>query len=194
MRTRRRRRCAALWVGLSITLLMTAGCQKGQANSLNQTPSPAQTESSSGFVPSATVAPTPVVRSEERAILAQYRKFFALQTPLINAPAEQRPSIFTEVAVDPSYSRTLDGVAAAEAAGETFYGEIALNPVIVSVDGRTAKLRDCQDASRTGRMNKATGTKVTVGRKGDQLLATMVRGDDGVWRMSHAQYQAEPCQ
>ena len=192
MRTRRQLHCAALSAGLGTALLMTAGCQSGQATSLNRSPSPARTESPKDSASSAPI-PSPPAASKEQAILAQYRKFFELQTPLIQAPAAQRPAIFAEVAVDPSYSRTLEGVAAAEAAGETFYGELTLNPVIVSVDDRTARLRDCQDASRTGRMKKATGTKVTVGRKADQLLATMVRGDDGVWRMSHAQYQAEPC-
>jgi hypothetical protein len=189
----RQLRCAAHSVALGTALLATAACQGSQANSLNQARPPAQTESPRGSVPSATEASTAAVPSEETAILAQYRKFFALQTPLIEAPAAQRPSIFADVAVDPAYTSILESIAQVDEAGETFYGELELNPVVLSVDDATAEIRDCQDASMRGRMKRVSGAKVTVGRAGDELLATMLRGEDGVWRVSHAVYQAGQC-
>ena len=192
MRTRRLLRSAALLVGLGAAILATAGCQSDRRDIEAVAPSPSPVISHGGSG-NAVVTPTPSVPSEQAIILEQYRKFFAIQTPLIEAPAAERPRMLAEVAVDPFYSSVLDSIAETDGAGETFYGELQLNPVVQSVKDGTAQVRDCQDASRTGRMDKATETKVTVGRKNDQLLATMVRGDDGEWRMSHAQYQAEPC-
>ena len=193
----RARRVHAVGVGLGLVLALSTGCSDAEPRRLDLArPSTSPPPPSDGAGPTSATTPRPPdapAASEHERILAQYRKYFTAQTLLIRAPAAQRPALLAEVAVDPSYSRTLAGLAAADAAGETFYGEITLHPVVVSVNGRTAELRDCQDASARGRMMKDTGEKVTVGRDGDELLATMTRGDDGLWRMSQATYQSAQC-
>lgn len=193
MRRRRHRRSAA---ALSLALggaLLLSGCQNNRTDVTSPAPSPLATASQGAPSPDVTVATTPVAPTEEQAILEQYRKFFAIQTALMQAPAAERPQMFAAVATDPSYSRTLTGMEAADAAGETTYGEIRLNPVVVSIADRTAKVRDCQDTSGAGRLVKETGSKVTVGRTGALALATMVRGDDDIWRVSRVDYQPSVC-
>ena len=194
MRPQRHPRSASACIGLTAALLLSAGCQGDQTNALDLTPSPGPIPSTSGTSADTTVTPTAAAVSEEEAILEQYRKFFAIQTALIQAPAAERPQMFAAVATDPSYSRTLTGMEAADAAGETTYGEIKVNPVVVSIVDGTAKVRDCQDTSGAGRLVKKTGSKVTVGRTGALALATMVRGDDDIWRVSRVDYQSSVCE
>jgi hypothetical protein len=126
--------------------------------------------------------------AEKQAILAQYQRFFQIPTPLSLAPAADRPAMFAQVAVDPSYSRTIGALAEADLRGEQFFGEVEINPVIVSVEGGTATIRDCQDTSQSGRVKTSDGTKVRVGRKDSLVDVTMLQGSDGVWRVSRADY------
>lgn len=144
--------------------------------------------------PSAVAAPpqTPL-EAEGPAILAQYNRFFQTVTPLSLAPASERAAMWAQVATGASYDRTLSGLATADANGEVAFGQITVNPVLASVEGRTAIVRDCQDTSPTGRMKKATGEKVTVGRPNSPAVVTMLKGDDDVWRVSAAEYLGGTC-
>jgi hypothetical protein len=147
----------------------------------------------------AAASPAPVTptlsaaEAEKQAILAQYQRFFQILTPLSLAPAAARPAMFAQVAVDPSFSRTIGGLAEADLRGEEFYGDIVTNPEVVSVDEGTATIRDCQDASSSGRQKTNGGGKVTVGGKGDLATVTMLRGTDGVWRVSQVSYADKDC-
>lgn len=131
--------------------------------------------------------------AEKQAILAQYQRFFQILTPLSLASPANRPAMFGQVAVDPSFSRTIGGLAEADLRGEEFYGDIVTNPEVVSVDGGTATIRDCQDASSHGRQKTDGGGKVTVGGKGDLATVTMLRGTDGIWRVSQVSYADKDC-
>ncbi len=143
--------------------------------------------------PPAAASPPPVTptlsaaEAERQAILAQYQRFFQVIDSLFQVPATERPAIFSQVAVDPSYSRTIGGLAEADLRGEVGYGEIVTNPEIVSVTDGTAIIRDCQDSTGNGRQ-KTDGTKITRGVKDDLATVTMLRGADGVWRVSRADY------
>jgi hypothetical protein len=136
-------------------------------------------------------APAPAslsaAEAEKQAILVQYQRFFQVGDSLDQVPAAERPALFAQVAVDPSYSRTLSGVAETELRGEVGYGEIVTSPEIVSVADGTAIIRDCQDSTGSG-LQKTDGTKVTRGVKDDLVTVTMLRGADGVWRVSRADY------
>ena len=56
-----------------------------------------------------------------------------------------------------------------------------------SISGaNTAVLHDCDDGSQTGAYETATGDKVTVGVARRNTMGTLVRGDDGTWRVSAA--------
>ncbi len=141
----------------------------------------------------APVAPTvPAADVERQQILAQYQRFNRVLEALSGVSAVDRPAMLAAVAVDPLFSSTLRGLAELDSRGEMPYGEGVFNPEIVSVEGGTAVVRDCQDASRSGRQ-KADGTKVTVGSAGDLATVTMLRGDDGVWRASTLGYANEDC-
>ena len=186
----RRSRCVTAGAGLLLALLLTA-CN--DTDGVDATAGPVASPPAS--TPAVTQpSPAPSEGSaEEQAVLAQYRKFFEIQEGLHLTAPNERAAVWAQVATEPSYTRTLGGIAAADAAGETFFGERTIDPAIESIEGSTATVRDCQDTSRRGRMNKATGVKVVIGRPNAPVIITMLRGPDGIWRVSEADYRSDTC-
>lgn len=121
-------------------------------------------------------------------MLDQYRRFFSSLTPLSTMTYKARFTAMQKLAVDPELTQVMGGLAAAEHAGEVFYGAPVVRPEVLSVSGNTAVLSDCQDTSGNGRMNMMSKNKVTVGRVDDLAKVTMQRGSDGVWRVKAVEY------
>lgn len=188
---RGRTRPVLLVVGVVAAVVVIAGVVGVVANS-QDTGVVTQTLPTPSSVPAATVGPTapavPVL-PEQEAILTQYRAFWAILTPASRAKPEARRAMLETVAVDPSLTRTLNGMRASDSIGEVAYGQEVVRPELVSADGGTATLRDCQDGSAAGRVKVATGEKVTVGVKDALAIVTMQRGADAVWRVSTVEYQ-----
>jgi len=136
---------------------------------------------------------TPTPTTEQERILAQYAAFFAALTPTSEAPDAQRRELLAPYAVDPVLSRTLRGMLASDKLGQVGYGEIALRPRIAKVDKGIAVVRDCQDASRHGRKERATGKIVTRGTQHDLAVVTLKRAPDGVWRVATVDYPGGAC-
>ncbi len=188
-------------MGVLVAVLVVAGVAfavtRGDTSSdLDLSAPPATSSAPSDADPAPTaVAPTQsALEAESPAILAQFTRNWATFDRLTDVPANERAAVWGQVATGRSYDLALSATATADAAGEVFYGETRINPTVLSVEGGVAKIRSCQDESQTGRMKKATGEKVVVGRADAVLVATMVRGDDGVWRVSEATYpKGESC-
>lgn len=186
-----RGRAVLLTAGVLLAVVVVAGVVGAVASDqdtgvVTQTlpsPDPAAAPSVGPTVPAAPVVP------EQDAILAQYRAFWAVLTPASKAEPEARRAMLEQVAVDPSLTRTLGGMRASDNIGEVAYGQEVVRPELVSVDGATATLRDCQDGSAAGRVKVATGEKVTVGAKDELAIVTMQRGADAVWRVATVEYQ-----
>lgn len=186
---------AALLVALALT-----GCARGTGVDTSGGPLPSTTPvttptASSSTSPSSETTPTspssPTVPAlTTSAILTQYRAFFATLTPASKAPPADRFQMMKNVAVEPELTTVLGGMATSQHQGEVGYGSEILRPHITGVVGSTAILRDCQDTSHVGRLNVATGKKVTVGYKDDLAIVTMNRAVDGVWRV--AKIQSKP--
>lgn len=176
---------------LLLAALAVPGCSatSGVDTSGGSSPSTAAPDSSSAS-PSATppASPSPRVLREAHAILSQYRAFFASLTPLSKATYKVRLEAISKLAVEPELTRVLGGIAASQAVGEVGYGQTVVRPQIQTVDGSTARLTDCQDGSRTGRMKQATRKKITVGKPDQLAKVTMRRAPDGVWRVATIEY------
>lgn len=176
-------------VGVLVTVLAVAGAgfvltKSEQLDGLVLT-EPSTAPSAPSVDP---VTPPPAELTVEEQILAQYREFFVVLDSLADLPASERPAVLREIATDPQYSRTLDGLAAADAAGETNYGQSKVNPRVSNVGLATAVVQDCQDGSQTGRARKSDGTKLTVGPPAELATTQMRRGPDGVWRVAEIVY------
>lgn len=149
---------------------------------------PSSATTSPAATPPASASAAPA--DDSAAILAQYRAFFDSLTPLSMTEPVARAAAMKRLAVDPALARVLGGMASSEQVGEVGYGTPVLRPKIDKIEGDTATILDCQDTSGNGRLAKATGKVVTVGRKNDYAQVTVQRGPDGVWRVATVAYAA----
>lgn len=166
-------------------VLVLSGCgRSSQVDTSGGPPAPVATAT-----PTRTATPTPSTKAlpKQAAILSQYRAFFASLTPLSREKYAVRYPAMQKL-VDPELTRVMGGIAAANSAGEVYYGVPESRPVITSIAGDSASLTDCQDTSRAGRIKQVTGKIVTVGGKNDFARITMKRGGDGTWRVATLEY------
>jgi len=134
----RRVLAAVLLVGLS------AGCNT--ADGVNtETPTP-------GTTTTAVSSPTPT--TDEQRVLAQYAAFWKILTPTSEAPESQRREMLARYATDPELTRALGGMRGADRLGEVLYGEVVPRPTVTKIEGDSASIRDCQNASNAGRRDR----------------------------------------
>ena len=134
--------------------------------------------------------------ADRAAVEAQWVKSWDVYLEIARTPAADREALIATVAVDPTKANMLTDAGKFDSQGLQTYG--ALGHRISwpkSIDGAsTALIDDCQDASQSGSMNTATGEKVTVGVPRDHYQGSLVKGDDGVWRVEQVFYlEDEPC-
>ena len=180
---------AALLVALALT-----GCARGTRVDTSGGPLPSTTSvttptASSPPSPSPDTTPTSpssptVPELTTSAILTQYRAFFATLTPASKASPTDRFAMMQKVAVEPALTRVLGGIAAIRRNGQVGYGQDVIRPRVARVDAASATVTDCQDTSGFGRLEVATGKKITVGVKNTLATVKMKRGADGAWRVS----------
>jgi hypothetical protein len=129
--------------------------------------------------------------SADRAALeAQWDKFWDVYLALPHTPAGDRQAMAASVAVDPGLTSLLTDANTVEQKGWDSYGQIVHRISWPQpVDGKsTAVIADCQDTSQVGSVETSTGNKMTVGVERNPLQGSLVRGEDGVWRVEQAFY------
>lgn len=185
---RARRRDARVVTAAAVVLALTAsaGCNSRGDVDLDPAAGPSAR-------PTATSTQAGVAASEEDAILAAYREFFAAQTRISEAPAAERREMLEPLATDPALSRVLRGMLAADDADEVGYGKEVIDPQVTRVDGDEAEIADCQDTSGAGRKKRSSGKVITRGTPEADVEATMQRGADGTWRIATVEYKDDEC-
>jgi hypothetical protein len=75
------------------------------------------------------------------------------------------------------------------------WGHLTVHVVAVDVTGRTAILRDCQDASTAGVANARTHQLIpgSTGKGRVHIRAEMLQGADGRWRLNQKELLETPC-
>ena len=133
---------------------------------------------------------------DRAAVEAQWVKSWEVYLELARTPAADREALVAAVAVDPTKTNMLSDAAKFDSQGLETYGSLGHRiswPQPIN-GGTTALIDDCQDASQSGSMKTATGDKVTVGVARDHYQGSLVKGDDGVWRVGQVFYlKDEPC-
>lgn len=184
------RRCFAGFeaAAMIIAVALVAGCG-GSAHGVST-----QTASTASASPSSSEPPTPTtdLRSE---ILDQYRGFWTHLTPASRAPAADRRGILTPFTSDPELTSLLRGIASDRARGRVFYGQPTIRArltQLAEVSG-IAVVSDCQDASKTGDRDVASGRLLTKGSPRTLVVSTMHRSSDGKWRVSFVTFPRHSC-
>jgi hypothetical protein len=190
--TRRRRAgetSAAAGIALAALLAALGGCSSSSSN-LSQ---PLGSQSpSTATSPPVTDSPTP---SPTDSALAQYRAFWAALTPASKAPASEREAMLAPYAADPELKSLLQGISRDRDAGRVYYGTPTVRPTVttISVERKIAVIRDCQDATKTGDEDAASGRLLTKGTARNLVVSTLHLLDDGKWRVVFVTFPKQKC-
>ena len=167
--------------------------------------SSAQTPSATSALPTTDTAPSVSAGTEglsaqeeadRAAVESQWVKSWDIYLELARTPVADREALVASVAVDPNRAKMLSAGTEFDAQGLETYGSLGHRiswPQFIN-GGTTALIDDCQDRSQTGAIRTTTGDKVTVGVARDHYQGSLVKGDDGVWRVGQVFYlKDEPC-
>ena len=194
--------------GVNTQDLTTATGSSTISASISSTVDPsssAQTPSATSAFPTTDTAPSVSAGTEglsaqetadRAAVESQWVKSWDVYLELARTPAADREALVASIAVDSTKTNMLSDAAKFDSQGLETYGFLGHRiswPQPIN-GGTTALIDDCQDASQSGSMKTATGDKVTVGVARDHYQGSLVKGDDGVWRVGQVFYlKDEPC-
>ena len=210
-----RRRPAAMTAALAMACVVLASCTTASgvnietldpATSTSSSTTAASPSQTSGPPSSVLTSPSPTAgtdsgppageAADRAAVEAQWVKSWDVYLAIATTPAADREALAATVAVDPIKAKMLEAGTQFDAQGLQTYGTLGHRiswPQPIN-GAPTAVIDDCQDASQTGSMKTATGDKATVGVPRDHYQGSLVRGDDGIWRVAQVFYlKDEPC-
>ncbi len=130
---------------------------------------------------------------DRTTLVGAYRRFWAVASTVDSQPEPGWRALLAAVTAEPLLSRLVSGLEAQAASGSRQYGAVVTHPTVVHVDADRASIVDCQDASRSGLLDTATGLPSTVGSPRTPVAATLLRDPNGVWRVSDARYLDGGC-
>ena len=147
--------------------------------------------------PATTSSPAADAEAADRtAAEAQWIKSWDVYLAMAATPAAERDALASTVTIDPAKSKMLTDAQEFDKQGLQTYGQIGHRiswPQAIN-GADTALIDDCQDRSNSGSLEASTGNKVTVGVAGLHYQGQLVRGDDGIWRVSQSYFlKDEPC-
>lgn len=162
------------------------------SKAVSRSPSPAESSVTSGTDDGLSAGES----ADRAAVEAQWVKSWEVYLEIARTPAADREALVATVAIDPTKANILSDAAKFDSQGLETYGYLGHRiswPQPIN-GGKTALIDDCQDASQSGSMKTTTGDKVTVGVPRDHYQGSLVKGDDGVWRVEQVFYlKDEPC-
>jgi len=166
---------------------LVAGCG-GQAS----VPLPAH--STPAHAPTASPSPADT-GSATAQVIAAYTAYFPASKAAEAAAPSRAQAILAPYAAQPYLRNVLAQMAGYRARGQTAWGYVVPHITSVTVDGSTAEVRDCQDASHAALASASTGTVIpgTAGKAGTSLIASLALGSDGRWRITSLAHLAVPC-
>lgn len=172
-------------------ILITVGASACSGPTTTEHPAPSTTATGDA-------APSPAATGRlggvtEAAVLDAYRRFWTVAVEVGRLPAGRWRIRLEPVATDPFLSELLDGLAEQRERGAVDFGAIQLRPTIATLTPTRASVLDCQDASRSGEADRATGAVLSVGSSRTAFTATLTRDAAGRWKVTHARYLRDPC-
>ena len=132
-------------------------------------------------------------RSAAEAQWAQYAEMYAA---LPHTPEDQWDALLASVAVEPMITNAKNDARTIIGKGRDTYGTVTHRfSWPKPIDGRIQPtLTTATTGASRGAYETATGNKVTVGVPRRNTMGTLVRGEDGTWRVSAAYIvKDDPC-
>lgn len=179
-----------LCCALTFLTVAAAACSGPQDRATDETGNGVTTTSSA--VPSPAPSGRPL-RAEEVTVLDAYQRFWAVAGGVGRRPEREWRSRLAAVTADPFLSELVDGLLKQKERGVVDFGTVELRPTIASVLPGRASVLDCQDASRSGEIDRDTGEVKSVGSSRTPFTATLTEDPSGHWRVTRARYLPDPC-
>lgn len=150
-------------------------------SSTSASPSPSPTEASSSASP--TIAISTQETADRAAVEAQWIKFWQVYRDMAETPADQRADLVSSVAKSPLKETLLSIAGDANANGEGNYGEVVHHIFWeIPIDGQNiAAIGDCQDQTKAGTVDIASGSRSAGGGSRVNIRGQLVREPDGTW-------------
>jgi hypothetical protein len=190
---------------LALGVLLTACTGSGSStHSTSPTDHPRSSSNSATTSDPSTTTPTtssstPVVTtaSVERTVGAAWLNYWKVSLALTTHPRSQWPMRVKAVAVDPIYTELLNSIRVQQdKLGQVGYGYVISHPYWPTPPAAAAKtvvMGDCFDGSHAGTKLAKTGQVKTVGKTHTSIHATLVKGQDGKWRVHQIEYLKTSC-
>ena len=138
--------------------------------------------------PLSTWAPT-----DRAQVLHAYLRFWQIAQTVDRRPSNQWRPTLEPVTGQPLLDQLLDGFAAQQAHRTLQYGTVDPHPTLADLTADRASILDCQDASRSGEINRDTGIIQKAGSAHTAVAAVLRRDGHGTWRVTEARYLPDPC-
>ena len=126
-------------------------------------------------------------------VVAAYGTFWDVGQVVDRQPVQRWRPLLTAVATQPVLDELLEGLHRQRASGVLQYGTVEPHPTVAYLTADRASIVDCQDASRSGELDRDTGAIRTVGSPRTAVAAVLVLERPGVWKVSEARYLPDPC-
>jgi len=157
---------------------------------------PGSTEPASA--PEVSSSPDPAAQEalDRAAVENAWNNFWITVLGIIRVSDEQRSAALSGVAIDPLRTQILTEARESSAKGLDRYGVMTAHPYWEQPIGgkSTAVMGDCQDSSKSGTVETGTGEHKTVGVADNNIRATFVRTEDGLWKVEDIYYLVDvPC-
>jgi len=179
-------RLAAVTAAAAVLLL--AGCASDDGIDFGSSP-----QKGSSATPSATSS-TDTAQLEQQQVLKDYTAYWSTYDATAAQASPDKAAVtktLSAVAADPALTSSVNDIVNAALAGQKAYGSYLVHPktpVFQNEQNTEALVTDCIDSSKSGWANASTGDPLTVGVPAVFSKATMVKGADGIWRMSQVTF------
>ena len=158
-------------------------------------PSPSSPESSeSGASSTAASSPAQTVDNQDTsaqetavrlAVEGQWLQFWIAYDQIVRTPREDREAKLHSVAEPTLVANVLKAADDADSDGIDNYGTWThrISWQFPIAGSQTAIIADCQDQSKTGTYEVASGKILTVGKERSNMRGEFAVGTDGIWRL-----------
>ena len=190
-RSRNPRFCGLhMQLSIALTVVVTGGTDCSSSTTTDE-PRPRATATSDA-VPSSGATGRRGEASKV-GVLDAYRRFWDVAAGVGRQPEGQWRTRLEPVATDPFLSELLEGLTGQQERGVVDFGVIKLRPTIAALTATRAAVLDCQDASRSGEIDRNTGEVISVGSSRTSFTATLTKDPTGRWKVAQARYLRDPC-
>lgn len=142
-----------------------------------------------------TTAAAPPSPAAAAQVIAAYTAFVPALTAAEPQSQARAAAMLAPYAAQPYLGHALAQMAWYRAHDEVSWGYLVPHVTSVQITGGQAVVRDCQDASNAWLVSTVTGEVIpgSIGSPRTYLVAVLVRGKDGRWRLTLLAHVTEPC-